>query len=520
MTADVCVYGGTPAGCVAAVAVAREGASVVLVEPSRWLGGMLGAGIKPLQDCPLPDAAGGLTRDVVLAMGEDPRAIPSAFHRWVRDAGVDVRFERRVRTVTMAGQRVEAIRLETSAPDAWGVPLPASEAVAAEDVRARVFVDASYEGDLMAAAGVPYRTGREARTAFGEAPAGVGEVTNWTPVDPYVVPGDATSGLLPFIDDDHGRAIGAADEFTQAYNFRFYVTTDPARREPLTPPEGYRPERFELVRRYVRHLVAAERDPAALAGRLRGIFPGWLNSGEYNYQRDALVTIAPLGVSREYQDGNWDVRSAIWREHIDYLRGLHHVLSTAPEVPAWFRAETAAIGLDRDVFPATSGWPHQLYVRVARRLAGAYTLTHADVLNRTSVADAVGLALFGVDTYPARRIARRGPGGEGMGVATEGNMFIGGHLGTGVPYPVPYRALTPRPGDCANLLVPVCLSATHIAYAATRMEPVFCVLGESAGVAAVMALRAGAPVQDVDVEGLRDRLRELGQVLSWPPAAR
>jgi hypothetical protein len=371
--------------------------------------------------------------------------------------------------------------------------------VADREVEAAVFIDASYEGDLMALAGVPYRTGRESQDAFGEDLAGVRPVTNWTPIDPY----DSKGGLLPLVEEDHGRPVGAADDYTQAYNYRFYVTTDPPHRAELTPPADYSPADYELVRRYLEHTED-----------LSGIFPGWLNSGEYNYQRASLVTNAPLGLSRDYQDGTWDDRSRIWRQHLDYLRGLHQFLSTDPDVPEAFRAETAAYGLDASVFPETEGCPPQLYVRAARRLVGDYTITQADVANRADVPDSIGLALFGVDVYPVRRIACRNDSGQ-LGVATEGDMFIGGHLGTGQPYPVPYRAITPRQNDCANLLVPVCLSATHIGYAATRMEPVFCVLAESAAVAAVLSLRAQTDVQQVDVEKLQARLLERGQVLSW-----
>ncbi|MEV4797945.1 FAD-dependent oxidoreductase [Asanoa sp. NPDC049475] len=507
-TADVCVYGGTPAGCVAAITAYQEGASVILIEPSRWLGGMLSAGIKPRQDCPVPAAVGGVTRDVILELGDDPRDIMRGFHEWIAGTGITVIFERRVRSVRREGNRIAALQLETSQPDRWGVPLPASESVLDTVVAASVFIDASYEGDVMALAGVPYRTGRESRDAYGEQVAGVRPVTNWTPIDPYAVPGDSASGLLSHLDADHGRPLGAADDYTQAYNFRLYVTTDPARRAELTPPDDYHPSDFELVRRYVIH----QGDDLTA---LRGIFPGWLNSGEYNYQRASLISNAPLGVSRAYQDGDWDERSRVWRCHIDYLRGLHHFLSTDPAVPEEFRAETAAHGLDAAVFPATDGWPPQLYVRVSRRLDGRYTVTHDDVRNRTAPADSIGLALFGVDVYPTRRIPHRDPETGQVGVATEGDMFIGGHLGTGKPYPIPYRAVTPKQSDCGNLLVPVCLSATHIGYAATRMEPVFCVLAESAAVAAVQSIDRQIDVQDVDVRCLQARILERGQVITW-----
>lgn len=481
---------------------------MILIEPSRWLGGMLSAGIKPRQDNPISAIAGGLTGDVVFGFGDNPHSIMLSFHEAIRSAGIEVMFERRVRSVRREGNRITAVQLETSRPDRWGVPLPASDSVPDIVVQAAVFIDASYEGDLMALANVPYRTGRESRDAFGEPVAGVRPATNWTPIDPYVVPGDSTSGLLPLVERDHGLPVGAADDHTQAYNFRFYVTTDPSRRAELTPPDDYTPGDFELVRRYVLHL-GADLDA------LRGIFPGWLNSGEYNYQRASLISNAPVGVSRHYQDGDWNLRSRLWRYHIDYLRGLHHFLSTDPAVPEEFRAETAAYGLDASVFPDTGGWPPQLYVRVSRRLDGIYTVTQADVMNRTDPRDGIGLALFGVDVYPVRRIPHREPETGRLGVATEGDMFLGGHMGTGQPYPIPYRAVTPKRSDCGNLLVPVCLSASHIGYAGTRMEPVFCVLAESVAVAAVQSLREPTDVQDIDVAELQSRLIERGQVIAW-----
>lgn len=512
---DVCVYAGTAAGCVAAVAARQDGASVVLVEPSRWLGGILGAGIKPLQDCPMPEAVGGLTRRRVFDFGCYPPEIRAAFADWMRDEGITVVFEHRVGAVQLRDGRISSAQFGYAPPDRWGVPAPLFVDGRVEDIEAKVFIDASYEGDLMAASGTGYRIGRESATEYGEEPAGVGEPTNWTPIDPYIEPGCPGSGLIAMVDQDHGKPYGAGDDYTQAYNFRFYLTQNQQRMARFTPPRGYRAEQYELVGRYAEYLVSTSGSDSRVMERLSRIFPGWLNMGDYNYQRESLVTIAPLGVSRHYQDADWEKRSAIWRMHVDYLRGLHHFLCTDPRIPADFREQTESTGLDQAMHPDTAGWPNQLYVRVARRLDGQYTLTHRDVLNQTTVDDSVGLALYGVDTYPTRRYACTAPDSSRIGVATEGNMFIGGAMGTGRPYEVPYRAITPRKDDCLNLVVPVSLSATHIAYAATRMEPVFCVLGESAGVAAALAVQHHSNVQDVKIEALQSRLIDRGQVLEW-----
>lgn len=515
-TADVCVYGATPAGIVAAVSAKQEGRSVILIEPSRWLGGILGAGLKPTQDCPEPRAVGGLTKTVVFQLGENPPAIRAALAAWLQREGLTVLFEHRVRRVEKSGSKIDRIVLESAPPDAHGVPAPTARDGVERLVAAKVFIDASYEGDLMAKAQVRYAIGREPRARFNEQPAGVNAPTNWTAIDPYVQPGDPASGLLLLVEADHGKALGEGDDYTQAYNYRFYVTKDPAKRAPLTPPLSYSPAQFELVGRFVAALVREfGSDAAKLTARLSSIFPGWMNRGEYNYQRNSLVTIAPLGLSRLYQDGDWATRSRVWREHHDYLSGLHRFLSTDARVPEKFRRQTAELGLDRTMHADTEGWPGQLYVRITRRMEGPYVLTHADVLNRTTVDDSIGLALYGVDTYPVRRYAARDPKTGRLGVATEGNMFIGGGRGTGIPYAVPYRAITPRPAECPNLLVPVCFSASYIAYASARMEPVFCVLGESAGVAAAQAIREATSVQAIDFAALRRRLLERGQILEW-----
>ncbi|MBN8422548.1 MAG: FAD-dependent oxidoreductase [Verrucomicrobia bacterium] len=512
---DVCVYGATPAGIVAAVTARQEGCSVLIVEPSRWVGGILGAGIKPMQDCAAPAAVGGLTTSRVFKLGNRPDVIREAFAAWLSEEKIPVLFEHRVQKVEKMEASISKLVLELAPPDKNGVPAPKATQKDAASVEARVFIDASYEGDVMEAAGVPYSVGREAKEVFNEELAGVGPTTNWTPIDPYIVQGDAKSGLLPLVDADHGLPKGAADDYTQAYNYRFYVTRDPAKRIAFEPAADYDVRDFELVGRYVEHLVHNITDEGKLLKKLRDIFPGWLNSGEYNYKRDSLVTIAPLGVSRYYQNGSHEGKTRVWRQHKDYLSGLHRFLSTDSRVPAKFRNETALLGLDKTMHADTGGWPNQLYVRISRRMQGPYELTLADVWNQTQVEDSVGLALYGVDIYPVRRYAVADPGTGKMGVATEGNMFVGGSQGTGHPYPIPYRALTPKAESCGNLLVPVCFSASYIAYASARMEPVFCVMGESAGVAAAQAIREGVAVQGIDLAKLRSRLLERGQILQW-----
>lgn len=533
LDADVCVYTATPSGILAAVAVKREGRSVVIVEPSRWVGGMLGAGLKPTQDCPNIEATGGLTRPLLLSLGQlgwrpgsgnrakhqanqemSPLDVREDFLKLLAKHRIDVIYQHRIAQCRNDGGKIAEAVFDLAPFDELGCPVRQPTASDNLRVKAGVFIDASYEGDLMAAAGVSFRVGRESTDQFDEDNAGVHEPMDLTPIDPFVEPGNRQSGLLKWVEADHAKPIGAADRYTQAYNYRYYTTADPAHRIPLTPPPDYNARDFELVGRFVEHLKAETPAEGQLHRRLGQIFPGWMNSGEWNYQRRSLITMAPVGISHLYAAGDYAAKASVWKAHQDYLRGLHHFMSTDPRVPATFREKTAAIGLDGRHHPDTRGWPHQLYIRVSRRLQGSYTITAHDVYNRTTVEDPIGLAQYGIDTYPARRIWLERDGQ--IFVATEGKMFIGGSKGpTNVPYPIPYRAITPQENECDNLLVPVCFSASHLGYASARMEPVFMICGESAGIAACQTLDQGTTVQEIDPEAYQRKLIAVGQVLGW-----
>ncbi len=530
---DVCVVGATPSGILAAVAVRQGGRSVVIVEPSRWVGGMLGAGLKPTQDCPNIHATGGLTKQLLTTLGQpwmeedgrkvrasksnrelNPADIRQDFLELLQEHDVPVIYQHRINRCEIDGTTIQAVVFDYAPFDSWGCPVAEPERVESLRVTARVFIDASYEGDLMAGAGVSYRVGREAASEYDEPYAGVQTPMEAAPIDPFVEPGNPASGLLAWVEDDHEKPLGAADGYIQAYNYRYYTTSNPKYRIPLTPPPDYDAKEFELVGRYVDHLCQTIDDPQTLNARLQRIFPGWMNSGEWNYHRDSLFTMAPVGISQEYAAGDFAAKAQVWKRHQDYLRGLHHFMSTDSRVPEAFRRQTAALGLDGRPHPETHGWPHQLYIRVARRLNGRYTVTAHDVYNRTTVDDPIGLAQYGIDTYPARRIRFRDEGKIHVGI--EGKMFIGGSRGpTNVPYPIPYRAITPQAEECGNLLVPVCFSASHLGYASARMEPVFMICGHSAGIAACLAMEADVTVQQVDQAALRQALEQAGQVLEW-----
>lgn len=551
---DVLVYGATPAGILSAFAVRRDGRSVIIVEPSRWVGGILGAGLKPTQDMPNYEAVGGKTRELVLRLGVDPalkgitleevirlmpkmspRDIRESFLGFLKEHAIRVIFDHRISRTTKKDQRLQEALFDLAPFDAWGRPVAEAQKHESLRIQAKVFIDASYDGELMARSGVSYRVGRESQLDYDEELAGVlplGGISqpkapsveqaetilhgtsNLTPINPFVDPKDRSSGLIPLVEQDHGKRLGAGDHYTQAYNFRFYVTADPTRRAPILPPDHYDPAHYELVGRYVAYLIEQVKDPKELFERLSWIFPGWQNEGEYNYQRRSLITIAPLGISHLYANGDYSTKARIWKEHQDYLRGLYHFLVTDKRVPRAFREQTARLGLDKVHHPDTHGWPHQLYIRVSRRLMGRYTITAHDVYDRLLITDPVGLAQYGVDTYPSRRIWVEK--GNTAYVATEGNMFVGGYKGPrNAPYPIPYRAITPQTHECKNLLVPVAFSASHLGYASARMEPTFMIVGESAGIAATQALEERVAVQDIDLGRYLNKLHKVGQRLDW-----
>ncbi len=532
--ADVCVVAATPSGILAAVAVQREGRSVVIVEPSRWVGGVLGAGLKPMQDCPNYNATGGMTKELLRTLGHpewvdggvgdgkpalskmSPKDVREDFADLLKKWKVRVIHGHRIARCEKRGAAIAAAVFDRAPFDALGCPVAEPVERGSLRVTARVFIDASYEGDLMARAGVSNRVGREASSEYNEPYAGVQPPMEEAPIDPFVVPGLPESGLLKWVEKDHGKPVGAADGYTQAYNYRYYTTSEPENRIPFTPPDGYDPKDFELIGRYVAYLVQTVTDAGELHKRLVAIFPGWKNSGEWNYQRSSLFSMSPVGISHLYAAGDDAAKARVWKQHQDYLRGLHAFMSTDPRVPEVYRKEVAEIGLDRRPHPDTGGWPHQLYVRVTRRMMGRYTITAHDVHNRTQVDDPVCLAQYGIDTYPARRIWYERDGKVWVGL--EGKMFVGGSRGpTNVPYPIPYRALTPKAEECSNLLVPVCFSATHLGYASARMEPVFMICGESAGIAACRALAEKAAVQGIDGVAYRAALEKAGQKLVWDP---
>jgi hypothetical protein len=515
---DLCVYGGTAGGVIAAVAAAADGLSVVLIEPGRHLGGMSSGGLGAT-DFGNTQVIGGLSREFYRRMGAvygkpeswtfEPHVAEGAFRDFIAEAGVEVMFDSRVVGALKSGRRITSIQCERVATDGANAPVASPSGAGTVSIGARMFIDASYEGDLMARAGVSYAVGREPVSKYRERLNGICAQTPFhqfeVPVDPYVRPGDASSGLLPLIGSGDAGSPGNGDRRVQAYNFRLCLTQRADNRIPFAPPANYDPKRYELLARYLRATESAGR-PLRLHRLVMAISK--MPNGKTDVNNSNAVSTDFIGGSWDYPDADYAGRGRIWHEHLNYVQGLLYYLATSPKVPDVMRDEMNTWGLCRDEFADTGHWPHQLYVREARRMIGRYVITQADCEHQTEIEDVVGMAAYTMDSHNCQRVVQHGV------VRNEGNVEV---RPTG-PYPISYRAITPQASECENLLVPVCLSASHIAYGSIRMEPVFMVLGQSAAAAARLAIESGSSVQDVNVDALTAALLDAGQVLEYMPS--
>ncbi|MFF9564505.1 FAD-dependent oxidoreductase [Leifsonia sp. NPDC014704] len=512
---EVAVYGATSAGVAAAVAAAECGARTVLVEPGRHLGGMTsgGLGYTDVGDVrALGGAAARLRADIAEHYGTtpghyagpEPHVAEAIFRRWLEEAGVDVVFAARLTDVETAQGRD-------------GRELRSFTVNGGDRIQAGVFVDASYEGDLLAAAGVPYRVGREDRGLHGERFAGRQELLpgmhNMPPwVSPFADdPTGLTAGrLLPQLHDRPLAQLGEGDGGVMSYGFRVCLTTA-ADRIPFDRPDGYDDEYWELGR----SLFARDRREGVerTAGRMLGLEPN-LPGGMADGNSLGPVSLSVLdGSAWEYPDASPERREEIRRHHVDHTRGFLYFLSHDPAVPSAIRSELARWGLPRGEFADTGHLPHQLYVREARRMVGERILTEHDLLAGGMPEDTVALGSYHIDIREVQRVWRwvyEHPD-------PIGTVFTEGYLSVPVPvYGIPYSALLPKREDATNLLVPVCLSASAVAFASVRMEPQYMMLGQAAGAAAALAASAGTPVQDVRIAQLQERLEASGQAIRLP----
>jgi hypothetical protein len=366
----------------------------------------------------------------------------------------------------------------------------------------------------MARAGVSHVVGREANAQYGETLNGrQGPSTNpragkfEVRLDPYVVPGDPASGLLALLlqPGTLGEP-GTADRLVQSYNYRVCLTDLDTNKLALTPPAGYDPADYELLARWIEARVA--RGEKLTLSSFCKYDP--LPNGKFDFNNRWPISTDSIGGASSYPEAGFAVRAAIARRHEDYLRGFFHFLATSPRVPGNVRREMQAFGLCKDEFVRGGGWPHQLYVREARRMVSDFVMTQHHCQGKTVAPNSVGLAAYGIDIHAVRRIVHQGqPVNEGSN---------GGSVPR--PYPIAYASLVPKAAECENLFVTFGLSASHVAFASIRMEPVFMILSQSAATAACLAIDDSVRVQDVPYDGLRARLLADGQVLDWPPATR
>jgi len=483
---DLCVYGGTSGGIAAAVAARRMGLSVVVLEPGMHVGGLSAGGLG-FTDIGNKQAIGGVAREFYRRVGRcygvgehwrfEPHLAERVFGDWIREEGIDVRFGAFLAGVEMEGGRIAGIRTEN------GI-----------GVRAVMFMDCTYEGDLMAAAGVSFTIGRESNSQYGETHNGaqVRRAHQFElPVDPYVNEGIPESGLLPGIEPGE-PLIGQGDHRVQAYNFRLCLSNDPGNQCPFSEPPRYQRSRYELLIRYLK------------AG-YKPVFNKFdsLVNGKVDMNNYGAVSTDYIGFNHGFPGGSYPEREAIFQAHVDHVKGLLWFWKQDAAVPREFQEAFQQWGWPKDEFADCGGFPHALYVREARRMVGDVVMTEHHCTGAAMAEDSAGLAAYSMDSHNCRRFVRDGR------VFNEGDVQVP----PGPPYPISYRALVPRRGQCGNLFVPFCLSASHIAFGSIRMEPVFMVLAESCTHAAAWALERGVHVQDVPYDALRERLLAAGQVL-------
>ena len=531
---DLVIYGSSPAALTAAIEAQRLGRTAVIVCPETRIGGLTTGGLGQT-DIGNKSAFGGLAlqfyRDVADwykvdshwkyekrsdyipdgqcagSFGEDsmwtfePSAALAILERWERDNKLEIVrgefLDRKPGGVVRNGSRIVAIKT-----------------LSGKTFRGKMFVDATYEGDLMAAAGVSYTIGREANSVYGETISGIERALSKNHqfnkgVSPYVKPGDPSSGLLPYVEPDTDEPDGTGDGRVQAYCFRMCLTDDPSNRIPFVKPEGYDPQNYELL---LRNLEAIDPETFVKKAAKFWEFMPWINSRMPNRKTDTNnrsgFSTDFIGQNHAWPEASYKEREKILKAHLDYQMGLMWTLANNPRVPEPIRSRVAQWGTCKDEFAdgLGLGWQSQLYVREARRMVGDYVATEHDVLRERTTSRPVAMAAYGMDSHHVRRYV----GKDGF-VHNEGN--IEDWRAGGKPYPLDYGVIIPKKDDCENLFVPVCVSASHMAFGSIRMEPVFFALGQVAGAAASLSLDADCAVQDLSYESLKKVLLDGGQVL-------
>ena len=522
-TYDIVIYGGTSAGIIAAVQAKRMGKSVVVVAPEKHLGGLSAGGLG-FTDTGDKSVIGGLSREFYQRVwshydrpeawkwqkreeygnkGQGTSAMDSVLRTmWIFEPHVAEKvFEAFVTEYKIPVHRNEWLNRATGVSKHAG-RIVTLTTLSGRTYTGRMFIDATYEGDLMAAAGVKYHVGRESRAQYGEQWNGVqtgvlhhrhhfGVLKR--PISPYVTPDDRQSGLLPRISSAPPGEFGQADNRIQAYCYRMCLTDHPENRIPFEQPEGYDPRQYELL---LRVFGAGWRETFQKFDAIPNRKTDTNNHGPFSTDN--------IGMNYDYPDASYERRRAILQEHERYQRGWLYFIANDPRVPAEVREEMRKWGLAKDEFTDNAGWPHQIYVRESRRMLGMFVMTENELLKTRPTPNPVGMGSYTIDSHNVQRYVTP----EGA-VQNEGDIGVS----TNGPYSIAYGALAPRRGQADNLLVPVCVSSSHIAFGSIRMEPVFMVLGQSAATSAALAIDGGVAVQDVPYPQLRGRLLKDGQIL-------
>jgi hypothetical protein len=489
---DVCIYGGTSAGVIAAYSIAKMGKTVLLIEPGKHLGGLSSGGLG-YTDIGNKYAITGLARDFYRRIGThygkfeqwifEPHVAEKTFNEYIPGTGVKVLFQHRISQAEKKTGFLTGIRLENC-----GSTEPTQKTISA-----KMFIDCSYEGDLMAKAGVSYMIGREANSIYNETYNGVQLMDRHQfpdGIDPYKMASVASSGLLWGISDARLEPNGTGDKKVQAYNYRICLTNDPGNRIVITRPDNYDSSKYELLIR----LFAAQPGKRTLNDYF--IFSKMPN-GKTDINNRGGFSTDMIGMNHDYPEAGYAERTKIIKEHEAYTKGLLFFYGNDKRVPEELRNEIKQWGYPKDEYIDNDHWSPQLYIRECRRMIGSYVMTQANCQGREVVSDGIAMAAYTMDSHNCQRIVVNGM------VKNEGNVEIGGFG----PYPISYRSIIPKENECKNLLVPVCLSASHIAYGSIRMEPVFMALAQAASVAACIAIDNNQTVQQVDVENIRYLLK-------------
>ncbi len=514
---DIVVYGGTSAGVTAAVQAARMGKTVVLIEPGKHLGGLTSGGLGWV-DVGNPQTIGGLAREYFHQAwqhyqddaawkwekkrkmgGQHAPLPPNDQTMWILEPSVAERlFDQMAGEAKVTVVRNERLNRKTGVKQE-GRKIVSIAMESGRVFHARMFIDATYEGDLMAAAGVSYFVGREPNSRYKETINGVrpDPLAGRLPkIDPYLIKGDPASGLLPRVHPDRAGNVGEGDRGVQAYNYRMCLTKVPANRVTVEKPADYDEKQYELLFRFIE----------AGGEKTKFVSLDQIPNGKTDTNNNGYISTDLVGINWDYPEADYTTRERIAKAHEQWQRGLFWTLQNHPRIPEETRRLYAPWGLAKDEFADTGHWPFQLYIREARRMTSDFVITENTALGKEAVKDPVGLGSYHMDSHAIKLFVSNGF------LSSEGGMFVK----VPAPFGISYRAIIPKRGECENLLVPVCSSATHAAYGSMRMEPVFMVLGQSAATAASLAIDRNSASQDVPYEALRERLLADKQIIDRP----